>query len=79
MAKEVNLKFWVLYKMFNIIKNKFQLLYNIIESNNIEKVKYDYYLIIFKFKFWLYMIEIDIYLDEDDKNFVWSEAIFEIS
>lgn len=70
MIKKVNLKFWVLYKIFNIINNKFQLLYNIIKYNNVEKFKYNNYLTIFILKLLLYIIIIDARLVKDDRTFI---------
>lgn len=52
----INSNFLASYKIFNVIKDKFQLLYNIIKYNNVEKSKYNDYLAIFVFKLLSYMV-----------------------
>lgn len=56
--------------MFNILKNKFQLLCSIIKYNNIEKSKYDNYLAIFILKLLLYIVVGNALFCESGKNFV---------
>lgn len=67
----IDLYFWALYKMFNIIKDKSQLLCNIVKCSNTKKSKIDDYLAIFVFKLLLYVILADAWLGEIGKNFVW--------
>lgn len=56
-------------KMFNVIKDKSQPSCNIIKYYNIEKFKYDYYLMIFVLKLLSSIVMVGIWLTKIEKSF----------
>lgn len=56
--------------MFNIIKDKYQLVHNIIKYYNIDKFRYNSYQAISIFKFISFVIVIDIWLGKVREIFI---------